>query len=49
MFQHAVHANSPAVWLPYSALDQLVSLLQDNQMKANLNEVILGIPFFVKN
>jgi len=37
--QHAVHANAPAVWLPYSALDQLVTLLQDNQIKANLSEV----------
>ena len=41
MSQHAVHANSPAAWLPYSGLDQLTTLLQENTMKFKLSEVYL--------
>lgn len=38
-FQNALHATSPSVWLPYTAMDQLLVLLKDVQPDSELAKV----------
>ena len=38
-FQNALHATSPCVWLPYTAMDQLLVLLKDVQPDSELAKV----------
>ena len=37
--QNALHATSPSVWLPYTAMDQLLVLLKDVQPDSELAKV----------
>ena len=38
-FQSALHVTNPPVWLPYTAIDQLMNILNQYDDDSPLNEV----------